>query len=42
MAPKMAMRTAPAHTRIVPPSEYRVKASPRIRAAHIELKTSPD
>ena len=42
MAPKIAIRTAPAHTRIVPMKEYRVKGSPSIRVAHAELKTKPD
>ena len=42
IAPKTAMSTAPAHTRIVPPSDHLVNGSPRMRVAHIELKTRPD
>ncbi len=42
MAPKIAIRTAPAQTRIVPPNDHLVKDSPRMRVAHIELKTKPD
>ena len=38
----MAMRTAPAETRRVPPRDQRVKGSARMRVAHIELKTSPE
>lgn len=42
IAPKIAISTAPADTNRVPPKDQRVKGSPRIRVAHIELKTSPD
>ena len=42
MAPNIAIRTAPAHTRIVPMKEYRVKGSPSMSVAHAELKTKPD
>ena len=42
IAPKLAINPAPPATSIVPASEYRVKGSPSIRVAHIELKTRPD
>ncbi len=42
MAPKMAMSTAPADTKNVPPNDHRVKGSPRISVAQIELNTRPD
>ena len=42
MAPKTAIRMAPPQTRMVPPRDHLVKGSPRIRVAHIELKTKPD
>ena len=42
MAPNVAIKTAPAQTRIVPIREYLVNASPRIRVAKMVLKTSPD
>ena len=42
MAPKMAMSTAPADTKNVPPNDHRVKGSPRMRVAQIELNTRPD
>jgi hypothetical protein len=42
IAPKIAMSTAPVETSIVPPKDQRVKGSPRIKVAHIELKTNPD
>lgn len=42
IAPKMAISTAPPHTSMVPHSDHRVKGSPSIRVAHIELKTRPD
>lgn len=42
MAPKMAISTAPPQTRIVPPRDHLVNGSPRIKVAHIELKTNPD
>jgi hypothetical protein len=42
MAPKMAINMAPLDTNTVPPKDQRVKGSPRIKVAHIELKTNPD
>ncbi len=42
IAPKIAIRTAPLDTSNVPPKDQRVKGSPRIKVAHIELKTRPD
>ena len=42
IAPKIAISTAPLETSNVPPKDQRVKGSPRIKVAHIELKTSPD
>lgn len=41
MAPNMAISTAPMHTRTVPPNDQRVKGSPRMSEAHIELKARP-
>ena len=38
----MAINTAPLDTSNVPPKDQCVKGSPRIKLAHIELKTSPD
>lgn len=42
MAPKVAISIAPLETSIVPPNDHRVKGSPSITVAHIELKTSPE
>ena len=42
IAPNIAINTAPLETSNVPPKDQRVKGSPRIRVAQIELKTSPD
>lgn len=42
IAPNIAISTAPLDTRSVPPKDQRVKGSPRIKVAHIELKTRPD
>ena len=42
IAPKIAISTAPLDTSIVPPKDQRVKGSPKIKVAHIELKTRPD
>jgi hypothetical protein len=42
IAPKIAISTAPLDTSIVPPKDQRVNGSPRIKVAHIELKTRPD
>ena len=42
MAPKIAIRIAPPHTRMVPPRDHLVKGSPRIKVAQIELNTKPD
>ena len=42
IAPNIAMSTAPPKTSTVPPSDQRVKGSPRIRLAQMELNTRPD
>ena len=42
MAPNIAISTAPPQTKIVPPKDHRVKGSPRMIVAQIELKTKPD
>lgn len=42
MAPNIAIKIAPLDTNTVPPKDQRVKGSPRIKEAHIELKTRPD
>ena len=42
IAPNMAIKMAPVETSNVPPNDQRVKGSPRIKVAHIELKTSPE
>lgn len=42
MAPNIAISIAPPQTKIVPPKDHRVKGSPRMRVAQIELKTKPD
>lgn len=42
MAPNIAISTAPPQTKTVPPNDHRVKGSPRMRVAQIELKTKPD
>jgi hypothetical protein len=42
IAPKTAISTAPLDTSNVPPKDQRVNGSPRIKVAHIELKTRPD
>jgi hypothetical protein len=42
IAPKIAISTAPLDTSMVPAKDQRVNGSPRIKVAHIELKTSPD
>ena len=42
IAPKIAISTAPLDTSNVPPKDQRVKGSPRIKVAHIELKTNPE
>ncbi|CAG8951347.1 hypothetical protein HYFRA_00008097 [Hymenoscyphus fraxineus] len=38
----MAISAAPLDTKIVPPKDHLVNGSPKIKVAHIELKTSPD
>jgi hypothetical protein len=42
MAPNIAISTAPLDTNTVPPNDQLVKGSPRIRVAHMELKTRPE
>lgn len=42
MAPNIAISTAPQQTKTVPPKDHRVKGSPRMRVAQMELKTKPD
>jgi hypothetical protein len=42
IAPNIAINTAPLETSNVPPKDQRVKGSPRIKVAHIELKTNPE
>ena len=42
MAPNIAISTAPPQTKTVPPKDHRVKGSPRMRVAQIELNTKPD
>ena len=42
IAPNIAISTAPPQTKTVPPNDHRVKGSPRMRVAQIELNTRPD
>ena len=42
MAPKVAIRAAPTHVKIVPTRENGVKDSPSMRVANAVLKTRPD